>query len=158
MYQKSCHYTYTVKHWNWASLVKPMARIFVLGQGPLLLQTAGGAFFYHPRKSILQVEKPKHAHWEFPTVEAPAILWSQGCSSRLLWPRAVLVVSVSLLTASHRGKYSIEQPLEKKRHGAFLVVCSSWFVCSTCTGCVSIIRPSGSQFMMSNHVTSLNQS
>ena len=72
VYQKSCHYTYTVKHWNWASLVKPTARIFVLGQGPLLLQTAGGAFFYHPRKSIIQVEKPKCAHWEFPTVEAPA--------------------------------------------------------------------------------------
>lgn len=33
VYQKSCYCIYTVKHWNWASLVKP---VFALGQGPTL--------------------------------------------------------------------------------------------------------------------------
>lgn len=69
VYQKSCYCIYTVKHWNWASLVKP---IFVLGQGPTLTIDSRQGFVLPSQKSMLQVEKPKCAHWEFPTAEAPA--------------------------------------------------------------------------------------
>lgn len=66
---------------------------------------------------------PKCAHWEFPTAETPLSAWSQCSSLCLLRPKTLLVISFSLLTASHRGKYSIEQPVEKEDVRVFW-----WFV------------------------------
>lgn len=45
--------TFVYKHWNWASLGKPRARIFTFGEGPLLFQIVDRAFICHPGKSTL---------------------------------------------------------------------------------------------------------
>lgn len=66
---------------------------------------------------------PKCAHWEFPTAEAPLSARWQCSSLCLLRPKTLLVISFSLSTASHRGKYSIEQPVEEEDVRVFW-----WFV------------------------------
>lgn len=135
------------------------ARIFALGQEPLFLRMPTLAFCHHPGKSTLQVEMPKWAH-----TSGISNSWS-SCSVHEAW--AVLCVSFGQdspgyftfsFDTSQGGKYSIAQPVGGKRHGSFLVVCWSWLACITCIGCVSKVHLFRSQLIMSNHLTSLNQS
>lgn len=88
------------------------------GQGPLILQMPGLAFFHHLRKSTLYVKMPKCTHWVFPIAEASAQSMKAGLFFVSPLAKTLLVISFSLLTAS-LGVNTVLSNLWKRRHGDF---------------------------------------
>lgn len=88
------------------------------GQGPLLLQMPGLAFFHHLRKSTLYVKNAKMHTLGFPTAEASAQSTKTGLFFVSPLAKTLLVISLSLFTAL-QGVNTVLSNLWKRRHGDF---------------------------------------